>query len=111
MKKLILAILILGVSSCIKQNPIYYKTIYVNNYYMPRSEKNLHVEYYLAYNIDISFDTIKINNYNASDTMIITYRGKDYTYVTDTKIYDLYKIKNYQINSNDNQWFINIIGK
>jgi len=110
MKRIILLILVLVLLSC-KKTDVSYRTVYVNNYYMPKSEKNLHVEYYLAYNIDITFDTIRVNNYNASDTMILTYHGKDYTYITNKKIYELYEVKNYQINSNDNEWFINIIGK
>jgi len=97
--------------SCTKKEIKNDVIVHIDNYYMPRCEKNLQVMYNLSYSINGIKDTINVYNYNASDSMLIKYKGDYHIYVTKTKIYDLYTINDYLVNRNDSIWFINIINK
>ena len=83
--------------------------VHVDNYYMPKSEKNLGVNYNLSYSIENVKDTISVYNSNASDTMIIKYLSKEHIYITDKKIYNLYKPGDYTISKKDTLWFIKLM--
>ena len=109
--KLFTILSLLMITSCKKYTIVNLDSHVVNvsNYYMPRCEKNLGVKYNMCYSIENIKDTIIVYNSNASDTMIIRYSNKDYIYITDKKIYDLYKPGNYTISKKNELWFIKLI--
>jgi hypothetical protein len=111
MRSILIFLFLLIFTSCKKDVNIDLNNeiVHVDNYYMPRCEKNLGVKYNLSYSIENIKDTISVYNSNASDTMIIRFKNKDHIYITDKKIYDLYKPGDYIISKNDTLWFIKII--